>query len=179
VVQNPRFSGPQPPKFAARWKKPRKNHERIVKKWREMALFRGPKAPFRRVLSRSRSSASHSFAGLYVAGTRPAPAARSPRNRLCAATFAESAAQPGDCGVAGRAPIRREARRLCAPKTLRMIGPAEDMPLEPPVQRLHKGSVDCSPAACAIFATFVASSCKTPPQPIQPEQPIGTGPLRN
>jgi hypothetical protein len=135
---NQRVSAPQPPKFGPDGQNPRKNHERIVKKWREMALFRGPEAPFRPARSRSRSSTSHSFSRLYIGGTRLARPAKSPKNRVYGAIFESSEVQTDDSAVAGRGPIRRDAARPAAPKTLRLIRPAGDTDT-PPCRRRCRG----------------------------------------
>ena len=82
-------SAPHPPKFTPRWAKPAENHEKIVKKWREMALFREPKTPFCRALAEVAGAQAIHFMGFMSVepGGRSQPQGE---NRLCAAIFASS-----------------------------------------------------------------------------------------
>ena len=75
-------------------KKPAENRQKSEGKWRQMALFRGSKAPFCRARSRRPWIATRQSARPYVCGVRLRRAASSPGNRLWSAIFHERAHGP-------------------------------------------------------------------------------------
>jgi len=109
------------------WEKPGENRQKRGGKWRQMALFRGSKAPFRRARSRLRWIASRQSARPYVCGVRLPRAATGPTNRRWSAIFHRLGHEPTcvrpsrfhDCadfvarweGRAARASSERKVRR--------------------------------------------------------------------
>ena len=70
-----------------RAEKPGENRQNREGKWRQMALFRGSKAPFRRARSQRRQIATRQSARPYVCGVRLRRAASGPGNRRWSAIF--------------------------------------------------------------------------------------------